>query len=135
MSSDISVRSSAYQVDNREWLIGTHGVDLTPSVTLDISKFVKATHFPNGFIASGTVLGKVTASGLYGPYDNAANDGREVARGVLFSFIRAVDETGATRTKVGGAIFVHGGVREAKLPANSGIDAAAKADLPLIVWS
>ncbi|OCB09234.1 K structural protein [Mycolicibacterium porcinum] len=134
MSTDITVHSSAYQVDNREWLVGTHGVDLTPGVTLDISKFTKATHYPNGFIKSGTVLGKVTATGLYGPYDDAATDGREVAAGILFSFVKAVDATGATNTKVGGAIFVHGGVKEAKLPANSGINANAKTDLSKIVW-
>ncbi|MEW5810272.1 MAG: head decoration protein [Actinomycetota bacterium] len=134
MSSDITVHSSASQVDNREWLIGTHGVDLTPGVTLDISKFTKATHYPNGYVPSGTLLGKVTATGLYGPYDNAASDGREVAAGVLFSFVRAVDATGATLAKVGGAIFVHGAVKESKLPTNSGVDSAGKTDLSKIVW-
>jgi hypothetical protein len=134
MSSDISVHSSSYQVDNREWLIGTHGVDLTPGVTLDISKFTKATHFPNGYIPSGTLLGKVTATGLYGPYSDAASDGTQTAAGILFSFIKAIDGTGATATKVGGAIFVHGAVKESKLPANSGVDANGKADLSKIIW-
>ena len=134
MSSDISVHSSSYQVDNREWLVGQHGVDLTPGVTLDISLFTKNTHFPNGYIPSGTVLGKVTTSGLYGPYVDGASDGREVAAGLLFSFVRAIDATGTTLAKVGGAIFVHGGVKEAKLPANSGVNAAGKADLSKIVW-
>lgn len=132
--SDITVHSSAYQVDNREWLVGQHGVDLTPGVTLDISKFTQATHYPNGFIKSGTLLGKVTASGLYGPYDNAATDGREVAAGLLFSFVKAVTTTGAVQDKASGALFVHGGVKESKLPANSGIDANAKTDLSKIVW-
>ncbi|MHA0288276.1 head decoration protein [Mycobacterium sp. C3-094] len=134
MSSDITVHSSAYQVDNREWLIGTHGVDLTPGVTLDVSKFTKNTHYPNGYVPSGTLLGKVTATGLYGPYDNAANDGREVAAGLLFSFVKAIDATGNTVAKVGGAIFVHGAVKESKLPANSGVDSAGKTDLSKIVW-
>lgn len=134
MSSDISVHSTSYQVDNRQWLVGTHGVDVTPGLTLDISKFTKSTHYPNGFIPSGTALGKVTTSGLYGPYDNTASDGREVCAGLLFSFCRAVDQQGNTNSKVGGARFVHGVVNAAKLPANSGIDTAGKADLPLIVW-
>jgi hypothetical protein len=134
MSSDISVHSSSYQVDDRQWLVGTHGVDLTPGITLDITKFTANTHYPNGYVASGTLLGKVTASGLYGPYDNAASDGREVAAGLLFSFVRAKDLTGATLAKVGGALFVHGGVKESKLPTNSGVDTAGKADLSKIVW-
>lgn len=132
MSGDISVRSTSYQVDNRDWLIGTHGTDATPSVTLDISKFTANTHFPNGFIRSGQPLGIVTATGLYGPYDDAASDGRQVCRGLLFSFAKAVDEFGVARTKVGGARFVHGVVKESKLPVS--IDANGKADLPLIIW-
>ncbi|MBI2702110.1 MAG: head decoration protein [Mycobacterium sp.] len=135
MSTDISVHSSSYQVEDRSWLVGTHGVDVTPGITLDISKFTKATHFPNGYIPSGTLLGKVTSGGLYGPYDNAASDGREVAAGILFSSVRAIDtNTGNNLAKVGGARFIHGLVNTAKLPANSGIDANGKADLPLIVW-
>ena len=133
MSTDISVHSSGYQVEDRSWLVGTHGTDLTPSVTLDISKFTKNTHYPNGFIPSGTALGKVTATGLYGPYDNSASDGRETAVGLLFSSVRAIDtSTGSALSKVGGARFVHGLVNAAKLPAT--VDANGKADLPLIVW-
>ena len=133
MSTSIAVRSSAYQVEDRSWLVGTHGTDVTPTVTLDISKFTKNTHYPNGFIPSGTALGKVSATGLYGPYDNAANDGRETCVGLLFSSARAVDtSTGNALAKVGGARFIHGMVTAAKLPAT--VDANGKADLPLIVW-
>ena len=34
-------------------------------------------------LAAGTVLGKVTASGLYNAYDNTATNGLEQALGVL----------------------------------------------------
>lgn len=133
MSTDISVRSSAYQVEDRSWLVGTHGTDATPSVTLDISKFTKNTHYPNGFIPSGTAIGKVTATGLYGPYSDAAADGTQTCAGILFSSVRAIDtSTGNALAKVGGARFVHGVVNTAKLPAV--VDANGKADLPLIVW-
>ena len=133
MSTDISVHSSSYQVEDRSWLVGTHGVDATPSVTLDITKFTKNTHYPNGYIPSGTAIGKVTATGLYGPYDNAASDGRETNAGILFSSVRAIDTaTGNALAKVAGARFVHGVVNTAKLPA--AVDANGKADLPLIVW-
>ena len=134
MSTDISVRSSTYQVEDRSWLVGTHGVDMTPGITLDISKFTKATHFANGYIPSGTAIAKITASGLYGPYDDSKSDGTQVAAGLLFSSVRAIDPVGNNLAKVGGARFIHGLVNTAKLPANSGIDANGKADLPLIVW-
>nr|WP_239652137.1 head decoration protein [Mycobacterium sp. UM_NZ2] len=224
MSTDITVHSSKYQVEDRSWLIGQHGVDVTPGITLDISKFSRngtgevqkitvsgtdpfavtllgtptdpiddqataadvraaleaivgvgkvavagsaggpytvtfapelgdvaqmtatgatvstttagaTAHYPNGYIPSGIVLGQISASKLYGPYDNGANDGRETAAGLLFSSVRAIDTaTGNPLATVGGAKFVHGLVNEAKLPANSGIDAAAKTDLKLIAW-
>ena len=134
MSTDISVRSSTYQVEDRSWLVGTHGVDMTPGITLDISKFTKATHFANGYIPSGTAIAKITASGLYGPYDDSKSDGTQVAAGLLFSSVRAIDPVGNNLAKVGGARFIHGLNNTAKLPANSGIDANGKADLPLIVW-
>lgn len=35
-------------------------------------------------LVPGYVLGKVTASGKYVPYDNASSDGREVAAGILY---------------------------------------------------
>lgn len=135
MSTDISVHSSNYQVEDRSWLVGQHGEDITPGITLDISKFTKATHFPNGYIPSGTAIGKITTSGLYGPYVDGASDGTQTCAGLLFSSVRAVDtNTGNNLAKVGGARFIHGAVNTAKLPANSGIDANGKADLPLIVW-
>lgn len=40
-------------------------------------------------IPSGTVLGKVTASGKYVPYSNAASNGSEVAAGILYQSVPA----------------------------------------------
>lgn len=78
-------------------------------------------------LAAGTVLGKITASGKYAAYDNAAADGTEVAAGVLYE---AVDASAGD--KPGVAI-----VRYAEVNANelgwSGGDSTAitagKADL------
>jgi hypothetical protein len=68
--TDISVSTLAYQVDDRSWLLSQHGTDpgTTPSITLDVSAFTAGTHYPNGYIPSGTNLAKITANGLYGPY-------------------------------------------------------------------
>lgn len=127
--TSISVKRTDHQVENRSWLASEHGTDHKPSVTLDVSKFVQATHYPKGYIASGTVVGKVTATGLYGPYDKDATDGREVAAGHLFNSVSVVGDT-----KVGNAILVHGFVTEAKLPTNHGLDAGAKTALSLIKY-
>jgi hypothetical protein len=131
--TDISVTKTSYQTEDRSWLASPHGYGPgeTPSVTLSIAAFTEGTHYPNGYIPSGTVLGKITASGLYGPYDDAASDGRQTATGILFGSLPAKD-----RVKVGGAQLVHGHVTTSKLPfsgATTGaIDAAGKVDLRLI---
>lgn len=72
-------------------------------------------------LAAGTVLGKITASGLMTAYNNAANDGSEVAVGILYS---AVDATSADT--VGVAV-----TRIAEVDGNAltGLDADATADL------
>lgn len=125
------VSTVAYQVENRSWLLSPHGTDpgTTPSVTLDVSAFVAATHYPNGFIPSGTVLGKVTANGRYGPYDDTATDGRQTAAGLLFATVK-VPNPSDTTIDVGAAMLVHGFIDISKLPF--GCDADAQTDLKLI---
>jgi hypothetical protein len=127
------------QVENRSWLLGPHGTEpgTTPSITIDVSKFTKASHYPNDYVPSGIVLGKVTATGLYGPYDSTALDGREVAAGHLFGSLPI--RTGST--KVGGALVVHAFVNPDKLPiadATAGggfLTTAARTALNLIHYS
>jgi hypothetical protein len=135
MSTDIARQTTTFQVANRQWLKSQHGTDYTPGVTLDVSKFTDSTHYPNGFIPNGTALGKVTASGLYGPYDNSANDGREVFTGLLYGDCRVTRQNGSAATRVGSGQLIHGFVEQAKLPFQSGagsVDSSAKTDNPLI---
>ncbi|MEV2222749.1 head decoration protein [Nocardia vinacea] len=96
------------------------------NVTLDMTKFTAGTHYPKGYLPSGIVLGKITASGLYGPYDNAQTDGREVAAGFLWDAFTPTDLTG----KEAAPLWVGVGlITEAKLPAGNGLDSAGKTDL------
>lgn len=136
MTTDISVTTTAHVAEKRGWLWGEHGTEpgATPSVTLDVAAFTGATHYPNGHIPSGIVLGRITASGLYGPYDPAAVDGTEDPAGLLFSSVAVR----AGSTKIGGAILVHGFVDPARLPFPTGTgaaDEAAQAALTLIYWA
>jgi hypothetical protein len=135
---DTSVQNVAYQVENRSWLLSPHGTEpgTTPTVTLDISKFTGSTHFPNGYMPSGVVLGKVTATGLLGPYTPGASDGTQTATHILFSSVRVTRQDGTNAAKVGGAGLVHGFVDPAKLPIASGtaggLDSAGQTALKLI---
>jgi len=122
--TDISPRSLAVPMnDDPSWLYTAHGVDTNLTGTLDISAFTEITHFPNGFIPSGTPLGKITATGLYGPYDAAVLDGTEDIVGFLYGPLSVSAATG----NVSGAIYVHGTVVEDRLPI--AVDAAGKAAL------
>lgn len=95
-------------------------------------------HFPNGFIPSGTVIGKVTATDLAGPYDDTANDGRQVAYGITYGDVRALRPDGTTAVKVGTSAVVNDAIVSAgKLPFQTGagsIDANGKVDLAQIRW-
>lgn len=119
------IRTSPTIVGNSDpsWLGSAHGTDATQSITLDLSKFVKATHFPKGRIKSGEPLGKITASGLYAPYKGDATDGTQTAVGFLYGDVVVVDGD----TTAPAAILLHGQVKTANLPRS--IDADGKTDL------
>ncbi len=119
----ISPKTTEYAgFDDPSWLGSGHGLDSTESVTLHAAAFTAGTHYPNGYVPGGLPLGKITATGKYGPYDNAANDGRETLVGFLAA-ARVVDGQAA----IVAAILTHGKVREARLPI--AVDAAGKTDV------
>jgi len=120
---DLSLKTESFTQDRRDWLGSAHGTDAPVGATLDVTKFTSGTHYPDGYIKSGIPLGKVTASGKYGPYDDTAADGRETCVGFLFT---AVDVKSGSTTVVG-SMLLHCFIKEAKLPVT--IDAAGKTDL------
>ncbi|MFF8544816.1 head decoration protein [Streptomyces werraensis] len=111
---------------SRPWLLSTYGTETNKTITLDLSQFGAGTYtaaangVPN-VIPSGTPLGKVTASGLYGPYDSAASDGTQTFAGLLET--DTAFNTGSTR--VGAAMRIVGDVNVAKLPVDFTVPAAA----------
>ncbi|MCV7354489.1 head decoration protein [Mycolicibacterium fluoranthenivorans] len=134
MSTDISLQTTTYQVGNKQWLLQEPKVK--PNVTLDPSKFTAGTHYPNGFLPSGTAIGKVTATGLFGPYNDAASDGTQTLYGFTYADARFVRQNGTTAAKVGtGAVVNDAIISVGKLPFQSGtgsVDANGKADTPTI---
>ena len=133
--TDISVETTSYQVEKRGWLWGEHGTEpgCNPTITLDFTNggFVAGTHYPNGYLPSGLVLGKITATGKYGVYDSAATDGRQNAAALLFSSVKV---PAVLSTPVCAAAFVHGFVDPARLPIPAQVTAAVKTALNLIYW-
>lgn len=137
--TDVSVYTIQALPEDLSW-------DLTPDIdgtyagsgTLDLTLFTAAQHFPGGFLKSGCVLGKVTASGKLGPYLAGATDGRQTAYGILKASLQVIQPTtGATKTNVGCAVYrAWAVVSLARLPytsvnavAGGFIDAAAQTAL------
>lgn len=68
------VKSTTLVSGDDSWLGSAHGTDSTESITLDVSAFTSNTHYVNGVFLSGIPLGKITASGKYGPYGASPNE-------------------------------------------------------------
>lgn len=75
-------------------------------------------------IAPGTVMGVVTATGHWAPYSNAASDGTQTAKGVLYAKAKA--DTGTQEAVV---IARNAEVKGVEL---TGVDAAAVVDLAAV---
>lgn len=130
--SDISIRTVTTLNADQRWIHGSAkpGQDVAPamSITLDRSAFDLVTAFPNGFLPSGIVLGKITATGLYAPYVDANSNGTQTAAGFLLASI-PMDPNSAATSDVSAALYWTGAVVEAFLPTGHGLDAAARTDL------
>lgn len=110
---DLSIRTETYYEDDHSWLASAHGTDATRTITLDVSAFTSGAHYPRGYLPSGLPLGRIAATGLYGPYDPNAGDGRQVLAGFLFASIKA---PASSSIDVAGALLEHGKVIASKLP-------------------
>jgi hypothetical protein len=98
------------------------------SVVLDRSTFDLVTAFPNGYLPSGLVLGKVTATGLYGMYADAGAGGLDTAVGFLAADIPMSSDLAATVDELAPLLW-YGEIDESKLPTGHGLTTAAKTDL------
>jgi hypothetical protein len=81
--------TETFQNEDQSWLGSEHGTSSAPTITLDTSAFTAGTHYPNGYFPSGLALGRITASGMYGPYVDAAVDGTGVLAGFLLCSVDA----------------------------------------------
>jgi hypothetical protein len=121
---NLTQTTESFGQDDQSWLASAHGTSNARTITLDTSTFTAGTHYPNGYFPSGLPLGKITATGKYGPYDDAASDGTEVLAGFLMT---AIDAPSVNTIDPQGALLWHGAVIEAKLPV--AVNANGKADV------
>lgn len=93
------------------WLGSGHGIGDARTETLDVSAFTAATHYPNGYIPSGTPVAK-TANGLV-PYDGT--EATTTGAGILAGFV-LTDQRVAGTADFAVPLIDHGRVRTSKLP-------------------
>ena len=77
------LKTESFSSGDQSWLGSTHGLRNARTETLDISAFTPATHYPNGYIPSGTPVAKV--GGVLVPYDGT--EATTTNAGVLAGFV------------------------------------------------
>lgn len=121
--------TETFGAGDQSWLGSSHGIGECRTETVDISAFTKATHFPDGYIPSGTPVAKV--GGVLVPYD--ATELTVTDAGVLAGFVFTDQATdGVADLPV--ALLDHGRVKVANLPVafTAPADAAKRAATTIV---
>lgn len=107
------LKSETIGTGDQSWLASAHGIRNCRTEQLDISAFTAGTHFPNGYIPSGTPLAKV--GGLMVPYTSAeaTTTGAGVLAGHLFTDYQVGN---VTTGDFPCAVLDHGRIKAAKVP-------------------
>lgn len=96
------------------WLDSAHAIRNARTEVVDISAFTAGTHYPNGYIPSGTPVAKV--SGLLVPYTSA--EATTTGAGVLAGHI-LTDQAVVGTVDFAAPLLKHGRVKTAKVPQGS----------------
>ena len=124
------LKTESFSSGDQSWLGSTHGLRNARTETLDISAFTPATHYPNGYIPSGTPVAKV--GGVLVPYDGT--EATTTNAGVLAGFV-LTDQPVVGSEDFAVPLLDHGRVKTAKLPvAFTAPVAAAKSANVQFVW-
>lgn len=66
--------TESFGQEDQSWLGSAHGTQSARPVTIDVTKLTKDTHYPNGYLPSGTPLALLIETGLFAPYDDATSE-------------------------------------------------------------
>lgn len=110
------LRTENYGSGDQSWLGSAHGIRNARTVIADVSTFTKATHYPDGYLRSGTEV-NVANEAAVKPYTGVAG---EQLGYILFDQAVVGDADFAV------PVLRHGIINKAKLPiahkANTGAD-------------
>ncbi len=105
------VKSETFGSGDQSWLASSHGIRNCRTEMLNLSAFTANTHYPNGYIPSGTPMAKV--SGLLVPYTSA--EGTTTGAGVLAGHL-FTDQPVVGANNFAVPLLDHGRVKTAKVP-------------------
>ena len=133
---DLQLTTETFGSSQWDWLAS--GKNLAPhTVTLDVTELVAAFHYPDGHLVAGTLLGKITANGLWKGYESDNTDGSETALAVMLDEqpVRLDENGAAIATAITCAVLLEGQVYVSKMPNavltnGSTADVLVAADLP-----
>lgn len=124
------LRSETIGSGDQSWLGSAHGIADCRTETIDISAFTAGTHYPNGYIPSGTPVAKV--GGVLVPYD--ATEATVTGAGILAGHI-FTDQTVVGAADIPAPLLDHGRVKADKVPGDfTAPAAAAKLSATTIVY-
>lgn len=105
------LQNESFSNGDQTWLDSDHGLRNARSEVLDISAFTAATHYPNGFIPSGTPVAR--GGGMLVPYTSA--EATTTGAGILAGHI-LTDQPVVGTTDFAVPLFDHGRVKASKVP-------------------
>lgn len=101
-----NMRSEEFGSGDQRWLGSTHAIENARSSALTVASFTQATHYPDGYIRSGTPVNAAVESDLK-PWTDAA--------GEVLGFVVFDRKVGAD-PKVNVPVLRHGIINKAHLP-------------------
>lgn len=108
------LKSETFGAGDQSWLDSSHALRNSRTEVLDISAFTAGTHYPNGYIPSGTPLAKV--AGMVVPYTSA--EATTTGAGVLHGHL-LTDQAVVGTVDFAVPVFNHGRVKAAKVPTGT----------------
>lgn len=123
------LKSETFGAGDQSWLGSTHGLRNSRTVTIDISAFTAVTHYPNGYIPSGTPVAIV--ANLAVPYDVTV--GTVTGAGILAGHI-LTDQPVVGSVDFPAPLFDHGKVVAAKVPYAAFVKPIAAKDATNILY-
>lgn len=126
------LKTETFGGGDQSWLGSAHGIANARTETLDPTTFTAGTHYPNGYIPSGTPVALV--GGVLVPYDKT--EATVTGAGILAGFL-LTDQPVVGTGKFGAPLLDHGRVKVANVPQSGGFTApvaAAKSAAVQIVF-